>query len=130
MPDVTIGFGIALVVVGIIGFLPHHAKTALIPAYMGIVLLALGLVARAKPAARKHVMHAAVLVGTLGFLMSAGRLIAAAASGNLPSALGIFSLSSMAILSLAFVVLCVRSFITARRLRQAPPPPPPPSPTS
>lgn len=114
MAKVSIGFGIVLIVIGIIGFLPAYSGTALIPAYTGIAMAICGAIAL-NPAARKHAMHAAVMVGLLGFLMSAGRLVAVLLSGNAPSARGFFSLGSMAILTFVFVLLCVRSFIDARR---------------
>lgn len=114
MAKITIGFAVALIVVGIVGYVPSGQKTALIPAIAGVVIGTCGAIAL-NPAARKHAMHAAVMVGMLGFLASAGRLVGALMSGNLPSGLGLFSLGAMALLTFIFVLLCVRSFIGARR---------------
>ena len=115
----TIVFGVLLVLLGIGGYLPNQAKTALIPAYVGIVLLIAGAVAT-KPNLRMHAMHAAVLVSLLGFLASAGRIGMAAAKGTFgENTLATVSLGGMAILTLIHVVMCVRSFIAARRDRQA-----------
>lgn len=114
MAKVTIGFGVALVLIGIIGFAAGRAVTALIPAFEGVIIGVCGWVAL-NPNARKHAMHAAVMIGLLGFLLAAGRLVGAVMSGKAPSALAMFSLGAMAVLSFVFVLLCVRSFIDARR---------------
>jgi hypothetical protein len=116
---VTIVFGVLLILVGVVSYLIHpFSFTALIPALVGVLLASFGAVAL-NPGARKHSMHAAVVVGLLGFLAAAGRLIGAVASGKTPSPLAATSLGLMALLCGIFVVLCVRSFIAARRARQA-----------
>jgi hypothetical protein len=118
--SVTIVFGILLVLLGLIPFAITGAKTALIPAIVGAALAILGGIALSlQPGARKHVMHVAVIVGLLGFLASAGRLIGALASGKTPTTLAATSLGLMALLTGVYVVLCVRSFIAARRNRLA-----------
>ena len=99
--------------------------TALIPAIIGIVLILLVLLAEAKPNARKHVMHGAVLFGLLGFAMVAKRIGPAISEMNWlkgePNAIIQTSLlkpATMVIsagLLLIFVVLCVVSFIQARK---------------
>ena len=99
--------------------------TALIPGIIGIVLILLVLLAEAKPSARKHVMHGAVLLGLLGFIMVAKRIIPAVSEMNWlkgePNA--IIQTSSLkpatmlisAGLLLIFIILCVVSFIQARK---------------
>jgi hypothetical protein len=67
MPGTTVLFGILLIAYGIFTFTEaiHKSPTAAIPAYFGVVLLALGLMAqRAK--LRKHAMHTAVVIGLIG----------------------------------------------------------------
>jgi hypothetical protein len=64
-------------------------------------------------------MHLAVIFGLLGFLAAAGRLIGALASGRTLTPMAATSLGLMALLTGVFVVLCVRSFINARRQREA-----------
>ena len=64
-------------------------------------------------------MHAAAAVGTLGAVAAALRLIMVLATGRVPSTLGLVSLLGMLVLCGAFVALCVRSFIDARRRREA-----------
>jgi hypothetical protein len=64
-------------------------------------------------------MHVAVIVGLLGFLASAGRLASSVAAGRTPTRLSVASLALMALLTGVFVVLCIRSFVVARRQRLA-----------
>lgn len=119
MAPVTIVFGVLLILVGVVPYLIHPvSKTALIPAVVGVLLAVLGTIAM-KPAVRKHAMHAAVMVGLLGFLAATGRLVGTIAKGATPGKLAGFSLGTMALLTGIFVVLCVRSFIAARRERLA-----------
>ena len=120
MPSTSILSGVLLILVGIIGFGfsladGTTAPTALIPAAFGLLLVMLGLVAKSKENLRKHIMHAAVIVGLLGFLIPAGRLLLHL--GDLKVSLSVFSQVAMSVICLAFVVLCVKSFIDARRNR-------------
>lgn len=118
MAGTTILIGAALVALGLAAFAGTRATTSLIPAYVGAVLVLLGLLAR-NARYRKHVMHLAAAVGLLGFLAAAGRLGMSLARGTVPATAALVSLSLMALLCLAFVLLCVRSFIAARRDRPA-----------
>jgi hypothetical protein len=119
----TIAFGVVLIVLGVAGYFGSGAVsvTALIPAIFGVVLAALGVVAR-NEAMRKHAMHGAVLVGLLGFLGSARgllRLPALMSGGEVARPAAVIAQSVMAILMLLFVALCVRSFINARVRRSS-----------
>jgi ABC-type Na+ efflux pump permease subunit len=93
------------------------SPTALIPAVFGILLVLLGMVAR-NPARRKMAMHIAVIVGIVGFFGSVRGLGATALmlTGQ-PAARPAAAISQaiMALLTLWFTVMCVRSFINARR---------------
>lgn len=118
MPNHAIWIGRLLVAVGIIGygygmFNGNASLTALIPAAFGIVLMLLGHVAHAKETLRKHMMHMAVLLALIGFVLPAGRLISKASEFVISAAT--LSQIVMALLCLVFVVLSVRSFIAARR---------------
>ncbi len=115
MPRISIAFGIGLILVGIAGFVPRHAPTALIPAYVGIALIICGFVGM-QPKLRMHAMHGAVTLALLGFLASAGRLVVSLSKPQIDS-LAASCLSLMAVLCGVFVFLCVRSFIAARRSR-------------
>jgi peptidoglycan/LPS O-acetylase OafA/YrhL len=117
MPNVTIAFGAMLCLLGVGMYLATgtYSWTALIPAFVGLPLLLLGLIARAKESLRKHAMHAAAAIGLLGFIAPVGRMASKGIAETAPAAVA--SQAIMAGLCLAFVVLCVRSFIEARRQR-------------
>jgi hypothetical protein len=112
MANTTVGIGLALVLLGLVGYLgvESHSPTALIPAGFGLLLAILGWLAR-DASRRKLVMHIAVTVGLLGFIGSLVSLIRN--GGHRPVAAA--SQAAMALLTGIFVALCVRSFIAARR---------------
>jgi hypothetical protein len=128
MPIVSIVMGALLVGLGVYGYTAadpdlgqKQSWTALIPAFVGGPLILCGLIAL-KESLLKHAMHAAAMLGVLGFLAAAGRLGTVAAKGSLDvSKLGEQSLLAMTGICAIFVVLCVRSFIAARRRRLARP---------
>lgn len=116
MPVTTRLVGLMLIVVGVGGYTltGRTSVTALIPAFLGAVLVVLALVARV-PAARKHAMHAAVAVALLGLLGILPRLGAALGEGLGRPAV-VAQLVTAALLA-AYVALGVKSFIDARRSR-------------
>ena len=121
MPGLTIAFGLVLIGLGVIGYFAtgRQSPTALIPAFAGALFLVLGVVAR-NPGARKHAMHAAAALAVLGFLGTVPGLIKffrmlGGAEVARPAA--VRSQAIMAVLCVIFVILCVRSFIAARRAR-------------
>ena len=100
--------------------------TAFIPGIIGIILIILAQAAEMKPNARKHIMHVAVLIGLIGFVMLAFRMLPRALSemnwlkGETYGIIHASSLKSTVMLAsagllLVFVILCVVSFITARK---------------
>lgn len=118
MPTTTIVSGVLLILIGIAGYIfsivdGNHSFTALIPAAFGFILVALGSAAKAKESARKHLMHAAVLVGLLGFIIPTGRLVSK--YNDLSVSLAVMSQFLMALVCLFFVILSVQSFIRARQ---------------
>ncbi len=118
MPSITIACGVLLILIGVIGYgyammNGNASLTALIPALFGLVLAALGAAARAKENLRKHLMHAAVTVGLLGFLLTAGRLVMNLSRINLNAAT--VAQIAMSLVCLIFVILCIKSFIDVRR---------------
>ena len=120
MAKLAIGFGVALIALGLYGYFSvdvGRSVTALIPAIAGALLFICG-VAALNPAMRMHAMHGAAMVGVLGFLAPLGRMIPQTIKGNPPHGLAGFSQIAMCVLCLLFVILCVRSFIAARKARQ------------
>jgi hypothetical protein len=104
----------------------NHAEvkpspTALIPSVIGIILVLCGLLAF-KENLRKHVMHLAVIVGLVGAIGGFMPLVrqynkAGSFDPTKPSAI---SGEVMILVCAFFVVLCVKSFIDARKAaRQA-----------
>jgi uncharacterized membrane protein HdeD (DUF308 family) len=117
--NITIVFGVLLIVQGLGFFFHSNAPTALIPAYFGAALLILGVVAH-KESLRKHAMHLASLLGLIGFLLPAGRLISKLiADGEIKDPEAAAALTIMAALCGIFEALCIRTFIAARRARAA-----------
>lgn len=122
MAKTTIIFGILLVLLGIGGYFStgRTSLTALIPAAFGLILLILGLLAR-KETLLRHAMHGAAVLGLLGFLGTASaipkvfELLSGAPMEQSPATP--FK-ALMAVLCAAFVALCVRSFIEAKRARE------------
>jgi multisubunit Na+/H+ antiporter MnhF subunit len=118
MPKVTIITGLILIALGLVGYFvlggDAPSKTALIPAFFGVPIAGLGLLAM-RPNARKIAMHIAVVLGLLGFIAPLGRVIPVAIKGELQLVASTFMLISMAVVCLVFVVLCVRSFMAARK---------------
>jgi small-conductance mechanosensitive channel len=126
-------FGGLLIALGLVGYLgsDRASITALIPALFGLVLVALGLLAR-KERLRMHVMHAAVLVGLIGFLVpavrtfgkipdlvSTGRVMVTRDGVETDATFAVVMQLLMALICAVFVGLCIKSFIDARRARRA-----------
>jgi len=120
MTGVAIVCGVLLVILGVAGYVyglteGHASPTALIPAAFGIAIIVLAYIGRARESLRMHMMHVAVLLGLLGFIFPAGRVIANYATFSMSAAT--VSQLAMSLICLVFVVLSVRSFIDARRRR-------------
>jgi len=122
MASITIALGVALVALGIGGYVLSGAAslTALIPAAFGLVIGLAGVMARDERK-RMHAMHAAVVVALLGFLGSVRGLsqIGALVDGTAARPAAVVSQAIMAVLTLAYIVMAVRSFVAARRSRAA-----------
>ena len=126
MAPATIAIGAALAVVGLVGYYspnvgglegtPQASPTGLIPTAIGGLLILCGLIVLAAPHLRKHVMHLAAVIGVIG-----------AIGGFLPIVRGNLDFGKasvvagilMVLLCSLFVGLCVRSFVQARKARQA-----------
>jgi hypothetical protein len=121
MPNTAIWVGRILLLIGIIGYAyglysGNASPTALIPAAFGVLLMIFGHVALRSEGGRKHLMHAALLIALIGFVVPATRLLSKASELTLGAAL--LSQLAMAIVCLLFVILGVRSFIAARATQE------------
>jgi hypothetical protein len=124
MAKLTVGFGFALLMLGAIGFVKTGSThlTALIPCAFGVPLAVAGALAITTDVKKRMLwMHVAVTVGLLGFLGSFSRAVdeyIQAHGQPLAHPVAVEYQAAMAALCLVFVVLCVRSFIAARRERK------------
>jgi len=123
MAKVTIGFGLALAVLGVAGYLGtgRTSLTALIPLVFGLLLLACGALAR-REALRKHAMHAAAVIGLIGFLgplRVLPQMLALVGGGAVAHRAAVLDQLAMLVVCGVFLALCIRSFVAARRARTA-----------
>jgi hypothetical protein len=118
MARTTTGFGIALIVVGLGGYLLGGASsfTALIPALFGLVLAGLGW--WATRGSEKTAMHIASVVGLVGTLAPLSRIVPGLTAGG-ELGIAFWSNVAMFLVSGVFFALCVKSFVDARRARAA-----------
>ncbi len=86
--------------------------TALLPAVFGLVIVALG-VAALRSSWRARAMHAAVVVGLLGFFATAYSLVELVRL--LVENQGLLARAMMALLCAVFVGMSIKSFVDARR---------------
>lgn len=125
MSKLTIGFGVVLIVLGVATFFVTGSThpTSLIPAWFGIVLVLCGILARTPDSRRRMLwMHIAVTIGLIGFVfpaVMAAKDWLAAHGAPLAHPAAVEEQIAMAVICLVFTVLCVRSFIVARRSRTA-----------
>lgn len=126
MAKLTIVVGIILIVLGVAVFIAtgSHAPTALIPAFFGIVLGILGELATTdNPRRRMLFMHIAVTIGLIGVIFpgwrGVGDLILQMHGQLVLRPAAMKEELAMAAICLVYVVLCVRSFIVARKNRAA-----------
>ncbi len=119
MSNVSMFFGVVLMALG--GGLyfasETRAITALIPAFFGVAFVVLGAIAR-NDAARKHAMHVAAMLGLIGCVFPAYRVVSAVVAGT-ELGLAHYGQIAMAALCAVFVALCVKSFIDSRKERKA-----------
>lgn len=120
MAFTTIVFGVLLILLGVGGYFSSGrvSPTALIPVIPGLVFILLGYIA-SKPRFRKHAMHVAALLALIGFIaMIPGGIVALIRwlSGTTPAhPAAVVSRTIMAALMLVFLVMCIKSFVDARR---------------
>ncbi len=120
MPSTTIVSGIILILIGIAGYVfslidGNTSLTALIPSAFGILLVIFGIIAASNEGLRKHLMHAAVVVALLGFLIPTFRLISK--MNSIEISLAVLSQALMALVCLFYMILSIQSFINARKNR-------------
>ncbi len=123
MAKITIGLGLVLIALGRGSYFGtgRASVTALIPAFFGLPLLVLGLVALHQ-GMRTTAMHIAVVIGLLGFAGTVSGLMklpVLLTGGELERPAAVAVQAAMAIVCFVFVLLSVWSFIKARRASAA-----------
>ena len=109
---VLLGAGIYAGLAAVEGSAP--SVTVLIPAFFGLPIVLLGIVAL-NDGYRKHAMHVVAVLALLGLIAPLSRLIMQLARGADVAPLPMASMILMALLSGGLLALCVKSFIDARR---------------
>ena len=109
--------GLLLIVWSTASYFISESKsfTAFIPAGFGLLIALFGAIA-IKESARKHAMHGAALVGLLGLLGGFGMGVRKVLS---EPGLAAYSQLFLGVVSLVFLIVCIRSFIAARKAREA-----------
>jgi hypothetical protein len=122
MAKLTLVLAVLLVALGVVGYLGTGSlhPTALIPAWIGLALGIFGFLAISPSESRRKLfMHINVTIALVGFLGSTAEAIRgylhARSLGMEPDQIALASKSTLAALLLIYVILCVRSFIAARR---------------
>lgn len=117
--NVSVIYGLVLILLGLVGYFGFGrvSFTALIPAFLGVLILIAGILARDEKR-RRHAMHVAAALSLIGFIGSIGGVIPAFqyfTGSDIARPAAAISRAIMSLLSLAFLILCVSSFIQARR---------------
>jgi len=122
MAKVTLVFAVLLVALGLAGYIGTGSEhpTALIPTWIGLALGVGGLLAISpNEGRRKLFMHINVTIGLVGFLGGAGSAVRGylrtTEFGLDPITPALESQLTLALLMFIYILLCVRSFINARR---------------
>ena len=116
MPTKSILAGGVLVAVGLLVAVASDSSsvTSLIPAFIGVVFIAIGLAGRAKPDLNKHLMHAAAAVALLAILGSLGSAIGRGSTGW-----ALFAQLATVVVAGVFLFFAIQSFRAARLAREA-----------
>jgi uncharacterized membrane protein len=119
MPTVSIMFGIILIIIGIIGYfgLGSQSITALIPAFLGLPVLILGILGLNENRLKTtmHIASVLMLLGLLGTFNGVIKFFNMIGGTQVERPEAIIVQTIMALLSFVFLVFAVKSFIDARR---------------
>ncbi len=116
MADKSMITGGVLILLGVVVTIlsDSGSVTSLIPAFIGIVFVALGAAARFRPDLNHHLMHGAAALALIAILASLGSLIGRGSTGW-----ALFSQLATVVVTAVFVYLAVLSFRAARKAREA-----------
>lgn len=117
MAKITIVFAILLITLGLGGYVGTGSihPTALIPAWIGAVLAVGGILSISKSESRRKLFaHINVTVALLAWIGAVVEIVRTLLKGA-PNAIALVSKIALAALLLVYMILCIRSFIDARR---------------
>lgn len=123
MAKVTLVFAVILIAVGLVGFITTGSihYTALIPAVLGFLLCIFGALSFSPDAGRRklfmHINVTLALLGFLGTVMGLFQWFSMLAGATVKNPPAVESKAIMALVCLVYVILCIRSFIAARKAR-------------
>ena len=117
MPKISVLFGILLSVLGLYGYLGmgRASVTALIPLFIGVPIIILGVLAFDEKKI-KHSMHAASVLVLLGLIGSVYRFLEKLIIGNMDSSSIVLII--MTAICIIFLIFAINSFIEARKARE------------
>lgn len=121
MAALTFTYGAILLILGLVGYFGSDAQsiTALIPAFFGLPILGLAVMAQ-NPDKKKLAMHIIVTLALLGFAGSVGGLYKwfLMMGGTIPERPeAVKAQAIMAAASLVYMVFAIKSFIDVRRAK-------------
>jgi len=107
--------GVVLIILGVVVTIAadSNSATSLIPAFVGVVFLLLGIAGKQKPELNHHFMHGAAMLSLLAVLGSLGSLI-----GRSGSSWAVFPQIATSAICVLFLALAIQSFKEARAARQ------------
>jgi hypothetical protein len=116
MASVTIGFGVLLILLGLGGYFGTRrvSVTALIPAFIGLPILVLGLLAQTETAARGFTWGAAIVavIGFLGAARGLPQLVRMLAGRPVARPIAAVMQSVMAILCAVYAITVIGWLVT------------------
>ncbi len=117
MRRVLLVYAVALCVLGLGSYFlaGRQSPTALIPAGFGVLALGCYFLAATKRALAMHLAAVLALLGTAGSVTGIKGVATMLTGGTVARPLAASAQSAMFVLSLAFLIFAVRSFIAARR---------------
>ena len=117
MPKITLGYGLFLILWGIMVSLLSGSSsiTSFIPSLLGLPMSACGVIALKAPQKKKLIMHIAVTLGLIIFIGGLDFLRGfSTEAGAFSNAWAGASKLMLLITGLAFCLLCIKSFVNAR----------------
>lgn len=112
-----VGFILLVIGAGTWLYVEFSDITALIPAFIGLLLLAAGRLAERNERMRMHAMHVALLIALLGLAGTAPTALGVGAMGD-ASDTATIEAALTAVALLVYLAFGVRSFVQARRRRR------------